>query len=64
VNTIDNQSVTSKNTKITGKKPATEQTLKQPNDNLIRQGEVFSRPVYITPSWPFRKEPRGNKYKY
>jgi hypothetical protein len=36
----------------------------QPNDNLIRQGEVFSRPVYITPSWPFREEPRGNKYKY
>jgi transposase-like protein len=36
----------------------------QPNDNLIRQGEVFSRPVYITPTWPFREEPRGNKYKY
>jgi hypothetical protein len=36
----------------------------QPKDNLIRQGEVFSRPVYITPSWPFREEPRGNKYKY
>jgi hypothetical protein len=45
-------------------KPATLQTPKQPNDNLIRQGEVFSRPVYITPSWPFREEPRGNKYKY
>jgi hypothetical protein len=35
-----------------------------PKDNLIRQGEVFSRPVYITPSWPFREEPHGNKYKY
>jgi hypothetical protein len=48
----------------TGNKPATQQTPKQPNDNLIRQGEVFSRPVYITPTWPFREEPRGNKYKY
>jgi hypothetical protein len=53
-----------KTPKNTGKKPATQQTPKQPNDNLIRQGEVFSRPVYITPSWPFREEPRGNKYKY
>jgi hypothetical protein len=48
----------------TGNKPATQETPKQPNYNLIRQGEVFSRPVYITPSWPFREEPRGNKYKY
>ena len=45
-------------------KPATQETPKQPNDNLIRQGEVFSRPVYITPTWPFREEPVGNKYKY
>ncbi len=44
--------------------PATQETPKQPNDNLIRQGEVFSRPVYITPTWPFREEPVGNKYKY
>ena len=48
----------------TGNKPATQETPKLPKDNLIRQGEVFSRPVYITPSWPFREEPRGNKYKY
>jgi hypothetical protein len=48
----------------TGNKPATQQAPKQPNDNLIRQGEVFSRPVYNTPTWPFREEPRGNKYKY
>jgi len=51
----------------TGNKPATvttENTPTPPKDNLIRQGEVFSRPVYIKPSWPFREDPPRNKYRY
>jgi len=43
--------------------PATE-TPKPHPDNLIRQGEVFSRPVYIKPTWPFREDPPRNKYRY
>jgi hypothetical protein len=62
INDLDTK--TPENTGNKPAKPATQQTPKQPNDNLIRQGEVFSRPVYITPSWPFREEPLGNKYKY
>ncbi len=44
--------------------PTPPKTPTPPKDNLIRQGEVFSRPVYVTPTWPFREEPRGNKFKY
>ncbi len=44
--------------------PTPPKTPSRPKDNLIRQGEVFSRPVFVTPTWPFREEPRGNKFKY
>ena len=44
--------------------PTPPKTPTPPKDNLIRQGEVFSRPVYVTPTWPFREEPRANKFKY
>ncbi len=53
----------SKPHETTGNKPENK-TPAPPKDNLIRQGEIFSRPVFVTPSWPFRDEPRGNKYKY
>jgi len=47
--------------------PATPPTTENPKprtDNLIRQGEVFSRPVYIKHTWPFREDPPRNKYRY
>ncbi len=55
---------THENTGNKPENPTPPKTPTPPKDNLIRQGEVFSRPVYVTPTWPFREEPRGNKYKY